>query len=271
MTYTIYIREKKDKKMKIQYVSDTHFEFYEDRGQEIIDSLDPTGIDVLVLAGDISVAIDDISAKKVVGSPLWQALQAICAKYPHVVYTAGNHEHYGSSISYVRDLRNWILRSGEMTNLHWLDGTSASINGQRFIGGTLWYENSEDMEVAKAVCNDFRKITDLDTTHGREHIEVKTFLSLAIKEGDVVVTHVAPSVKSVGPRYMMDPNSRHINKLYYVDMESVIAENKPVLWIHGHTHECSDYFIEDTRVVCNPMGYSHEIKAYFDIQATVEV
>ena len=257
--------------MKLQLLSDTHFEFYPDWGEEIIDSLDPTGVDVLVLAGDISVAIDEIEAKKGAGSPLQKALVDICQKYPQVVYVSGNHEHYGSSIKYVRNLRNHLMRTKEIPNLHWLDGTSVSIDGVRFIGGTMWYERTSDMEIARATCNDFRRIKDVETTHGREHIEFKTVLSLTIQEGDVVVTHLAPSVKSIGTRYLMDPNSLYLNKLYYVDMESVIKDAKPTLWLHGHTHEPSDYSIGDTRVLCNPMGYPHDIKANFDLNKRVQV
>src|SRR5450631_3269273 len=43
-------------KMKLQIMSDLHLEMHADRGAEFIRSLDPTGVDVLVLAGDITMA-----------------------------------------------------------------------------------------------------------------------------------------------------------------------------------------------------------------------
>ena len=41
--------------MRLQLLSDLHFEFHRDGGRSFVDSLDPGGIDVLVLAGDIAV------------------------------------------------------------------------------------------------------------------------------------------------------------------------------------------------------------------------
>ena len=42
--------------MKLQIMSDLHFEMHADGGAELIRELDPTGVDVLVLAGDITMA-----------------------------------------------------------------------------------------------------------------------------------------------------------------------------------------------------------------------
>ena len=42
--------------MKLQIMSDLHLEMHADRGAEFIRELDPTGVDVLVLAGDITMA-----------------------------------------------------------------------------------------------------------------------------------------------------------------------------------------------------------------------
>ena len=34
-----------------------------------------------------------------------------------------------------------------------------------------------------------------------------------------------------------------------------MAEERVVLWVHGHTHDAHDYVLNDTRIVCNPRGY----------------
>ena len=39
--------------MRLQVISDIHIEFHKDNGRSILDLLDPTGIDALMLAGDI--------------------------------------------------------------------------------------------------------------------------------------------------------------------------------------------------------------------------
>ena len=40
--------------MRIQVISDVHFEFHSDGGWDFVRSLNPEGVDVLVIAGDIS-------------------------------------------------------------------------------------------------------------------------------------------------------------------------------------------------------------------------
>jgi predicted phosphodiesterase len=42
--------------VKLQIMSDLHFEMHADGGAGLIRELDPTGVDVLVLAGDITMA-----------------------------------------------------------------------------------------------------------------------------------------------------------------------------------------------------------------------
>ena len=42
--------------MKLQIMSDLHLEMHADGGAELIRELDPTGVDVLVLAGDFTTA-----------------------------------------------------------------------------------------------------------------------------------------------------------------------------------------------------------------------
>jgi hypothetical protein len=80
-----------------------------------------------------------------------------------------------------------------------------------------------------------------------------------VSENDkvVVVGHHTPSQKSMHPRYAYD---NLMNGGYHNSYEEYIMDHPQiVLWTHGHTHERYDYFIGDTRVVCNPRGYiGHE-------------
>ncbi|MEW8692247.1 MAG: hypothetical protein AB2535_14320 [Candidatus Thiodiazotropha endolucinida] len=70
----------------------------------------------------------------------------------------------------------------------------------------------------------------------------------------VVVTHHAPSSQSVHPRYARDL----LTPAFASNMENLMDSNRAALWIHGHTHDSFDYEIYETRVVCNPRGYSPE-------------
>jgi hypothetical protein len=48
-----------------------------------------------------------------------------------------------------------------------------------------------------------------------------------------------------------------MNGGYHSELGNFIADRTQIkLWTHGHTHHCFDYVIGETRVVCNPRGYS---------------
>ena len=43
------------------------------------------------------------------------------------------------------------------------------------------------------------------------------------------------------------------------NLDALIEERRPALWVHGHTHTSFDYeFAGGTRVICNPKGYGNE-------------
>jgi predicted phosphodiesterase len=71
--------------MKLQIMSDLHFEMHADGGAELIRDLDPTGVDVLVLAGDITMArhYEDLA----------NVFKPLARKYRHILYVPGNHEY----------------------------------------------------------------------------------------------------------------------------------------------------------------------------------
>ncbi len=68
----------------------------------------------------------------------------------------------------------------------------------------------------------------------------------------VVVTHHAPSEKSVPEIYGIDKST----PAFTSNLENFILENPNIkLWCHGHIHSASDYQIGDCRIICNPRGY----------------
>jgi hypothetical protein len=78
---------------------------------------------------------------------------------------------------------------------------------------------------------------------------------------DVVVTHHAPFLESIHPRWADDPYSC----CFVSDLREEVDAwaKKPRLWVHGHVHDKHDYAMEWsdgslTRVVCNPRGYRGE-------------
>ena len=56
-----------------------------------------------------------------------------------------------------------------------------------------------------------------------------------------------------------------ITAAYASDLDELIERTQPQLWVHGHIHASSDYFVGRTRVVCNPRGYyPSQLNAGFD-------
>lgn len=67
----------------------------------------------------------------------------------------------------------------------------------------------------------------------------------------MVVTHHAPSLRSVAPEYRTDP----VSSAFASDLEDLVTSSGASLWIHGHTHFVVDYRLGKTRVISNPRGY----------------
>jgi len=90
----------------------------------------------------------------------------------------------------------------------------------------------------------------------------------------VMMTHHAPSFKSKHPRY---EDSDRLNHAYYSALDMLIMNNPQIkVWVHGHTHESHDYQIGETRIICNPRGYSmngnnDQENRKFDINKSFEV
>ena len=247
--------------MHIQIVSDIHLEFEQDF------RIEGTG-DVLVLAGDICIAKAlNKKERNIHNVSYYTFFDHVCERFKNVIYVMGNHEHYKGTLNKTAD----VLREGlsEYNNLHLLDNESIDICGTRFIGSTLWANCDitdpvtayklqfamNDYKLIKYIDNgNYRKLKPEDTY--REHKISAMYLENALANDIpcVVITHHAPSMKSIHKKYA---NDKQLNTLYASDMEYLMTDNVK-LWIHGHTHNAFDYTVGNTRVVCNPAGYPFE-------------
>lgn len=232
--------------MRLQLTSDVHTEFHADRGAEWLRGLDPSGVDVLIVAGDLTL------------EPwLPSVLSGLCERYPHVVYVTGNHEYYRSS-----RLRIYLLLtelSKRLSNLHWLNDSTVEIDGQRFIGGTLWFPHIGDGEDERlqSCLADFSQIEGFERWVYTANREAKAFLSTNLRPTDVVVTHHLPHKVAIAPQWSVPPMDK-LNRFFLSDMSALIAQVQPQLWCFGHTHAPIDARIGCTRLLCNPLGYPSE-------------
>jgi len=264
--------------LKINLVSDLHLNWAD---------IELPGGDVLIAAGDIMEAghfrrADNAKKDTFLSDRYRRFIREEFAKYRHVIYIVGNHEHYGNSYEDTFER----LKQEMPDNVHFLENSSVEIDGVHFFGGTFWTDmNRGDpmtIEIVGNGMNDFRLIKfdhgqKIDGTHGSYYVNkmhpliamqifrdtvynLKTFLDQHVNDPVVVVSHHAPSQLSIAEEFK---NEHHMNGGYCSDLSEFIFNHPQIkAWCHGHMHNFSDYMIGTTRVMANPRGYKgHEQRA----------
>ena len=235
--------------MKINVLSDLHLSFGAPQAPD-------NDADIVILAGDIARPREAIEWARTLHKP--------------VLYVPGNHEFYGGSIPGTLEA---LTELSAGTNVRVLDDDEAMLGGVRFIGSTLWTDfmlfgagRARDLAMHEAArfMRDFTRIRADDASnapftpaeaaarfdlHSRY---IETRLRERCQLPTVVVTHHAPSRKSIHPRFADSP----LNACFVSDAEHLLDGARVALWIHGHTHDSFDYVVNGTRVVCNPRGYA---------------
>jgi predicted phosphodiesterase len=248
--------------MKIRLYSDLHLDIHNDRGKDwLAKSADAGNIDVLVLAGDITCSL-----------LLDMVFNTFCNKYPHVIYVLGNHERYGL-ISHKETQKEIDNARKKYSNLHILDNDFCTINGQRFVGSTLWFEKiPQKVSILLAsqhlVWSDFREIAGGETWIYSQNEFSKKYLNKTVRADDVVITHYLPSYNCVAQRWLGDPN----NCFFVCDMHDLIVNKNPKLWLFGHTHSAMKLKIERTSLCANPLGYiTYGERSEFDHENLIDI
>jgi predicted phosphodiesterase len=239
---------------RLQVVSDLHLEFYEDRGRSLLED----GIrwdehaSVVVLAGDIGVAGR-------LRPTLELAFEFFSARFPSVLYVPGNHEFYGCRAPQTLEkIRKLAAQYPKVTLLE--PGVIAKWSDRRVVGSTLWFPYGPENRSLSIDLSDFAVIKEFLPWVYEQNRSHLAWLNEAVREGDVVVTHHLPSHRSVAPRFERDP----LNVFYVCDMERLILERRPALWVHGHTHDSCRYTLGVTTILSNPRGYRGEENPAFD-------
>jgi predicted phosphodiesterase len=218
----------------------------------------PTDADVVVLAGDLARPEQAIAWARLLPKP--------------VVFVPGNHEYYDGSIAgTVRQLKT--LATG--SHVHVLDNDAVQIGGVRFLGTTLWTDfllfghgPARDAAIQGALdfLRDFSRIRIDDESQARftpadaaalfalGAAWLERTLAEPFHGPTVVVTHHAPSPRSIHPRFAESV----LNPCFVSNAEHLLGGDRVALWIHGHAHDSFDYRVRHTRVVCNPRGYAKD-------------
>jgi predicted phosphodiesterase len=238
--------------MKILICSDLHTNFHRDFGQSAINGL--SNADAVVIAGDLSTGKFLIEKN----------IELLCDKYNSVIFVSGNHEYYHSDFNEIDDLFQSLC--AKHSNFYWLENSRVDIDGVNFIGCTLWFGENDDTKAFKSYLNDFRCISDFSSAvFGKYERSVK-YLEDNVCTDDIVITHHMPSYKCVNAKYA----GSLLNCYFANELDYIISNNKPKLWIHGHTHSYQDCTVDGVRVLGNPLGYPGE-NNMFDDNLIIEV
>ena len=237
--------------MTIQYASDLHLEFSENKRCLRQNPLIVSG-DILLLAGDISV----LSRPDVFPHHFFDWCDT---HYSHTLIVPGNHEFYGGY-----DLEPTLhgTEIKQTSRVRYLCNKSIVLGDTEFFFTTLWAPVQErDFSTVEQIMTDCRRIridgrqfsaADYAPAHYRCLVWLKTALLTSSATHKVVVTHHCP-ISAEDPRYAGNGASR----AFIAPLEDFIATSDIDYWIFGHTHYNAPRgtIVERTTLLCNQMGY----------------
>lgn len=252
--------------MKLQIASDLHIAHNSAPFMKISEQADG-----IILAGDVCNGLHNVE----------QFIKNNPTKL--IVHIPGNHEYYDGVYQEVQF--KMVRLHQQYNNYIWLNNKSHAIGDFRILGATLWTDFGalpptidEDLAISNIhnTFNDFRQIRympdDLTTVPQflnpsqlvKWNSQSMNWLTSQLEGRDnsntLVVTHFAPSAKSIHPRFM----SEVVDNAYFVNvLDDFILEHQPSMWIHGHVHQTHHYTIGSTEVICNPVGYEGEVDTGF--------
>lgn len=272
--------------MRVRLVSDLHIDVNK---SEDFGFLKETQ-DLLIIAGDTAGnSLREWSFLKPLQFPI------VCIGGNHLGYDYKRNKLLDSILKLENDPRTdtkehsiKILKSlNEInSNIHYLENDYISFENYTIFGGTMYSNFLLYGEQSKKVCkdtaemwlNDFRcvytyipkeKLVRPVTTDDYELWFNKFIKSLkkCLKNttGDViVVSHFCPSIKCIGGKYLKQKPTPtnpgfYLNAVYASNLEDFILNNPRIkYWFCGHSHDASDFYIGNCRIVMQPYGYTKE-------------
>jgi len=235
--------------MKIQFVSDLHLEFPENRRFLRLNPILPKG-EILILAGDILLLKDKEDYN--------DFLDFCSNNFSKTYWIAGNHEFYHFDLEDFKGETNIEIRPNVflLNNVYIVEGSV------RFIFSTLWTKIShENARVIQSGLNDFHLIRNnlkrLTVDAYNELFTanlsfIKSALEVNWDKNTIVVTHHVPTFQNYPIEYL----GSDLNQAFAVDLDEFIRKSNIDFWIYGHHHRnISDFFIGKTRMLTNQLGY----------------
>lgn len=252
--------------MKIQYCSDLHLEFQENKNYLKQFPVKPEG-EILLLAGDI-VLFNKMKE--------YNDFFNWCAdNFKTTYWIPGNHEYYYFDAAQKCRTLNENIRN----NMHLVNNLSVEANNIRFVFSTLWSKidpgkqwfiekNVSDFQVIKYNGHRFslERFNEL-------HKQCLDFVTIEMEKDfngkTIVATHHVPTLLNYPEQYK---NSK-INDAFAVELFGLIERSNTAYWIYGHHHNNTPAFkIGNTTMLTNQLGYVRQGEhKLFNHAATINV
>jgi predicted phosphohydrolase len=235
--------------MIVQYASDLHLEFRENKEFLKVNPLQPVG-DVLVLAGDI-VPFAVMEKHKVFFS-------YVSDNFAATYWIPGNHEYYGFDLA----TKCGVLNENIRNNVFLVNNTAVTHDDVKLIFSTLWSKISPayEWQIERSM-NDFHVIKNgkfrfTAERYNELYAECMAFLEkeLAIETEakKVVATHHVPTLMNYPEQF----KGSMLNEAFAVELFDLIDATAPDCWIYGHSHSNTpDFEIGKTLMLTNQLGY----------------
>lgn len=239
----------------IQFVSDLHLEFPENRAFIANHPLEVSG-EIMLVAGD-SAYLDHPDSRQDTYShySFWDWASN---NYKQVIVCLGNHDFYGyydlatMPDGYCKQIR---------TNVHAYYNAVVHLGDTDIIVSTLWsHINPNDAYITERNVSDFYRIMykghRLNAENfNQEHERCLQFVKKAVAESKaktkIVLTHHVPTQLCTADEF----RGSVINGAFSVELGDYIAESGIDFWIYGHSHRNIDAQIGKTEILSNQLGY----------------
>ena len=255
--------------MTIQFCSDLHLEFEENRRFLQDNPIIPSG-DLLVIAGDAIY----LGSQEMAAFPFFDW----CSDhFAETLIVPGNHEFYGG-FDIARTLEDFELPL--RPNVRYMNNKSWRKDGVEIFFTTMWPHYSPlDKLNAQMMMNDYEygvfggkrfEAFDVNGIHKRCTDWLAGALDASDARTKVVVTHHCPIIEPEKVRYL----GKWASTCYMTDMSAFMEAHRPGFWIHGHVHFIRSYGVSvgPTTVHSNPLGYIFEEEAAaFNNEITIDL
>lgn len=235
--------------MKVQYCSDIHLEFPQNREFIKLYPLKPMG-DILLLVGDI-VPFAVIEKHN-------DFFNYISDNFKHTYWIPGNHEYYYFEAA----TRTGVLNEKIRENVSLVNNVAIYHDEVRFIFSTLWakinpsnewnmQQNLSDFQVIK-----FHGERFSPAHFNQLHRDCFNFIQQEVKKLRVVktvlATHYIPTLFNYPQKY----RGSVLNEGFAVELFDFIESSNADFWIYGHHHyNTPDFTIGKTELITNQLGY----------------